>query len=73
MTRAAPTLRHIELTAGESLQVAGCTITLVRKSGQRARLSVSAAPGLQIVHPIPRAHECAPPVKEEPHHGQHPL
>lgn len=69
------TTRYIELAAGESLQVAGCTITLVKKSGQRARISVHAAPGQQIVHPIPSAHECAPtpaPGKEHPH-GQHPL
>ena len=70
------TTRHIELAAGEALQVAGCTITLVKKSGQRARISVHAPPGLQITHPINRsAHECAPtpaPGKEHSH-GQYPI
>lgn len=47
------TTRHIELRAGESLLVAGCRITLERKSGQRARVSVQAVPGASIVHPVP--------------------
>lgn len=74
----ATTTRHIELRAGESLLVAGCRITLIQKSGQRARISVQAAPGLDVVHPVPpsyqqpRAHECASS-HEGATHGKHPL
>ena len=69
--------RSIELTAGESALIGGTRITLVHKSGKRARIVVQAPSGIPIVHPItnPSAHECASsPVQAKEHtHGKYPL
>lgn len=69
--------RSIELTAGESALIGGTRITLVHKSGKRARIVVQAPEQVQIVHPIPNlsAHECAssPGTGKEHTHGQYPL
>ena len=53
---------HVELAAGQSLSIGGAIVTLERKSGQRARLTVLAPPGISIKHPKTHtsAHECAP-------------
>lgn len=71
------TKRTIELAAGDSALIGGARITLVEKSGKRARIVVQAPSGIPIVHPItnPSAHECASSafVAKEPAHGQHPL
>lgn len=69
--------RVIELAAGDSALIGGARITLVEKSGKRARIVVQAPDQVPIVHPIPNpsAHECAssPNTGKEPAHGQHPL
>ena len=60
------TKRIIELAAGDSALIGGARLTLVEKSGKRARIVVQAPSGVQIQHPIPNpsAHECASsPVK----------
>ena len=57
--------------------IGGARITLVEKSGKRARIVVQAPEQVQIVHPItnPSAHECAssPGTGKEHTHGQYPL
>ena len=71
------TKRVIELAAGDSALIGGARITLVEKSGKRARIVVQAPSGVQIQHPIPNpsAHECAssPDQGKEHPHGQYPL
>ena len=71
------TKRIIELTAGEAAMIGGARITLVEKSGKRARIVVQAPSGIPIVHPItnPSAHECAssPKTGKEHTHGQYPV
>ncbi|WP_202758265.1 hypothetical protein [Delftia acidovorans] len=73
------TRRTIELNAGDSALIGGARITLVEKSGRRARIVIEAHEQVPIVHPIrnPSAHECAslPAAAraKEPHHGQHPV
>ncbi|MFG5779870.1 hypothetical protein ACFIQF_22650 [Comamonas sp. J-3] len=73
------TKRSIELTAGESCLIGGAKVTLLEKSGKRARIVVRAPSDLPIVHPITdsnhSAHECAssPEVGKEQAHGQHPV
>lgn len=68
---------HIELAAGQSLTIGGATVTLERKTGQRARLTVLAPADLPIIRPKthPRAHECAssPDQGKEHTHGKHPV
>ena len=46
------TKRTIELAAGDSALIGGARITLVEKSGKRARIVVQAPSGIPIVHPI---------------------
>ena len=57
--------------------IGGARITLVEKSGKRARIVVQAPEQVQIVHPIPNlsAHERAssPGTGKEHTHGQYPL
>ena len=57
--------------------IGGARITLVEKSGKRARIVVQAPEQVQIVHPIttPSAHECAssPKTGKEYTHGQYPI
>ena len=69
------TKRTIELTYGDSVLIGGARITLVEKSGRRARLVVQAPSGTPIVHPItnPSAHECAssPKTGKELSHGKY--
>ena len=69
--------RSIELEAGESALIGGARITLVQKSGRRARIVVNAPEQIKIVHPIakPSAHECAssPELGKEHTHGQYPV
>lgn len=71
------TKRVIELAAGESALIGSARITLVEKSGRRARIVVQATEDVQIQHPIhkPSAHECAssPSTGKEHSHGQHPV
>ena len=71
------TSRSIELEAGESALIGGARVTLVHKSGRRARLVVNAPEQTKIVHPItnPCAHECAssPEQGKEHIHGQYPV
>lgn len=72
------TKRIIELAAGDAALIGGARITLVEKSGKRARIVIEAPSAVQIQHPItnPSAHECASSPgttgKEQPH-GQHAL
>ena len=67
----------IELNAGESAMIGGARITLVQKSGRRARIVVSAPEQIKIVHPLNNhsAHECAssPDTGKEHSHGQYPV
>ena len=69
------TSRSIELVAGESALIGGARVTLIEKSGRRARIVVSAPEQLKIVHPIPNpsAHECAssPNKGKEQSHGEY--
>ena len=71
------TKRIIELAAGDSALIGGALITLVEKSGKRARIVVQAPSEVQILHPItnPSAHECAssPKTGKEQSHGQYPV
>lgn len=65
----------IELTAGESVLIGDARITLVQKSGRRARFVVSAPEQVKIVHPINNhsAQECAssPDQGKEHTHGEY--
>ena len=71
-------LRTIELDAGTSVLIGDARVTLLEKSGRRARVVIAAPEDVKIVHPITTttnsAHECAslPTSKEHPH-GKHPL
>lgn len=71
------TRRTIELIAGECALIGGARITLVEKSGRRARIVIDAPKQVQIIHPInkPGAHECAssPSQGKEHPHGQYPV
>ena len=71
------TKRVIELVAGDCALIGGALITLVEKSGKRARIVIEAPSEVTIQHPItnPSAHECASsPVKgKEQSHGQYPV
>ena len=62
--------RFIELVAGESLLIGGAHVTLLEKSGKRARIVVQAPQHVQIQHPItnPSAHECASSPKQGKEH-----
>ena len=67
-------LRTVELDAGTSVLIGGARVTLLEKSGRRARMVIAAPEDVKIVHPIsnPGAHECASlPADKEPPHGQH--
>ena len=61
--------RSIELTAGESALIGGTRITLVHKSGKRARIVVQAPEQVQIVHPI-TSHSAPTGTKQEPSHDR---
>ncbi len=67
--------RTIELGTGDSALIGGARITLVEKSGRRARIAIEAPEQVPIVHPItePSAHECAssPTTGKEQSHGKH--
>ena len=69
--------RFIDLVVGDSALIGGARVTLIEKSGKRARIVVQAPDSVQIVHPIthPSAHECAssPDVGKEFSHGKHPV
>ena len=69
------TKRVIELAAGDSALIGGARITLVEKSGKRARIVVQAPSEVLIEHPItnPSAHECAssPKTGKELSHGKY--
>lgn len=71
------TKRIIELAAGDSALIGGARITLVEKSGKRARIVVQAPAEVPIQHPItnPSAHECAssPITGKEQSHGKYPV
>lgn len=68
---------HIDLRVGESLRVGDSVITLAKKDGQRARLTVTAPRSTPVVRPNqqPSAQECAssPIAGKEHTHGKHPL
>ena len=69
-------LRTIELDAGTSMLIGGARVTLLEKSGRRARMVIAAPEDVKIVHPIsnPGAHECASlPAAKEHSHGKHAL
>ncbi|WP_156516934.1 hypothetical protein [Delftia sp. GW456-R20] len=69
--------RTIELSAGDSALIGAARITLVEKSGRRARIVIEAPAQVPIVHPLnnPSAHECAssPSTGKEHSHGQYPV
>ena len=56
---------HVELRIGETLHIGNSTVTLEKKSGQRARLLVQAPADIPVTHPGRNpisnlsAHECA--------------
>ena len=64
---------HVELRIGETLHIGNSTVTLEKKSGQRARLLVQSDAGIRMIPPNaghkpntnPSAHECA----SLPHRG----
>ena len=64
------TSRTIELVAGESVLIGNASVTLLEKSGKRARFVVSAPQEVKIVHPVtnPSAHECASSPKQGKEH-----
>ena len=62
---------HVELRIGETLHIGNSTVTLEKKSGQRARLLVQAHAGITITKPS--AQECAPSPEKEPSYGQYPV
>ena len=75
---------HVELRIGETLHIGNSTVTLEKKSGQRARLLVQSDAGIRMIPPNaghkpntnPSAQECAsspPRGSKEQAHGQHPL
>ena len=70
-------LRTIELDAGTSVLIGGARVTLLEKSGRRARIVIAAGDDVKIVHPIqnPSAHECASSPKQgkEHPHGKYPV
>lgn len=73
------TVMHIELSAGDAIQVGDATITLVEKSGRRARLTVQASACTAVTRQpattTPSALECASSAltAKEHTHGQHPI
>ena len=70
------TVMHIELSAGDAIQVGDATITLIEKSGRRARLTVQASACTAVTRQpatTPSAQECAPSKPKEPIHGQYPI
>ncbi len=42
---------NVELRVGQTMRIAGATITLEEKSGQRARLRIVASPGTDVQPP----------------------
>lgn len=64
---------HVELRIGETLHIGNSTVTLEKKSGQRARLLVQSDAGIRMIPPNaghkpntnPSAQECA----SSPHRG----
>ena len=74
---------HVELRIGETLHIGNSTVTLEKKSGQRARLLVQSDAGIRMIPQTAghkpntnlSAHECAPSPElgKEHTHGQHPL
>lgn len=51
--------KQVELKVGESMRVGSTIITLLEKSGQRARLKVSASEKVRIEHPLPKVQSYA--------------
>lgn len=47
--------RNIELKVGESMKVGDALVTLLEKSGQRARLRIKAEDGVKVEHPVEKA------------------
>ena len=70
---------HIELAAGEAIQIGDATITLIEKSGRRARLTVQASACTAVTRQpattTPSALECASSalMAKEHTHGQYPI
>lgn len=73
---------HVELRIGETLHIGNSTVTLEKKSGQRARLLVQSDAGIRMIPPNAghkpntnhSAHECASSPhwgSKEQAHGQH--
>ena len=73
---------HVELRIGETLHIGNSTVTLEKKSGQRARLLVQSDAGIRMIPPPNAghkpntnlsAHECAPSPElgKEHTHGQY--
>lgn len=42
---------HIELRVGQSMNIGGASVALEEKSGQRARLRITAGPGVRVDPP----------------------
>ncbi len=66
---------YIEINAGDTIQIGDARITLVEKSGRRARLTIHAPASTPVARHItpPSAQECAPSPPKERHHGQYPV
>ena len=74
---------HVELRIGETLHIGNSTVTLEKKSGQRARLLVQSDAGIRMIPPNAghkpntnlSAHECASSAvtTKEHTHGQYPI
>ena len=75
------TKRTIEMVCGDSALIGGARITLVEKSGRRARFLIHAPRDVKIEHPIKtnvsqtNAHECvsSPETGKEQTHGKYPV
>lgn len=71
------TVQYVDLVAGGSVTIGDTTVTLEKKSGQRARLAVCAPRDLVITRSIQpsSAHECvsSPEQGKEQSHGQYPV
>lgn len=60
---------HTELRAGQTLKIGDAVLTLMDKSGKKARLTIVAPRDMKLI--LPRAQECAP--QQEQPHGKHSL
>lgn len=73
MTSASTSTMHVDLRPGQYMQVGDVLITLAKKDGQRARLTIQAPRDLPIKRPslTTSAQECASFPQKEHSNGKH--